>query len=97
MDEIKKEAYYERIEAELKRWDEEIKKLKENTKNVESGTETQYYEQVEDLIALHELAQQKLQELRESEDKTWNDFKAGMDAAMDNLSHSHEALISHFK
>jgi len=96
MDDTKK-AYYEKIEAELERWDEEIKKLKENTGNVEIGSETFYYEQVEDLIALHELAHQKYQELRESEDETWNDFRAGMDTALDNLMQSYESLRSHFR
>jgi hypothetical protein len=62
-----KEAYYERMEAELKKWNEEIGKLKDDTKKVDSAIEIHYYEQIEDMIALHELAQQKLQELRESE------------------------------
>lgn len=91
-----KKAYYEQIEAEINRWDDKISKLKDNTKNVNEGVKTQYYEQVEDLMALSELAKQKLQELKEYGDEHWQDFKAGMDAAMENLSKSYDKISSHF-
>jgi hypothetical protein len=90
------EVYYAQVEAELGNWDGEIRKLRDNTRNVAEGTEMQYYEQVEDLIALYELAQQKLQELKESEKERWPDFRASMDAALRNLKKSHDFLMKHF-
>ncbi|MEJ2695431.1 MAG: hypothetical protein P8013_02170 [Candidatus Sulfobium sp.] len=92
-----KEAYFQKIETELAKWADEIGKLKDRTKNVNTGIETQYYEQVEDLMALHELARQKLQEIREYGDAHWEDYKAGMEKAMSELSNSYSELESHFR
>jgi archaellum component FlaC len=90
-------AYFQKIETELGKWADEIKKLKDGTKNVNTGIETQYYEQVEDLMALHELARQKLQEIKEYGDAHWEDYKAGMERAMSDLSVSYNELESHFR
>jgi len=90
-------AYFQKIEKDLVKWDDQIRQLKEGTKNVNSGIETQYYEQVEDLMALHELAKQKLQEIREYGDEHWDDYKAGMERAMSDLSESYSELESHFR
>lgn len=90
-------AYFQKIENELTKWADEIRKLKDGTKDVNSGIETQYYEQVEDLMALHELARQKLQEIKDYGDEHWTDYKAGMDRAMNELSASYTELETHFK
>lgn len=90
-------AYFQKMETELAKWADEIKKLKESTREMNSDIETQYYEQVEDLIALHELAKQKLQEIKEYGEAHWDDYKAGMDRAMSDLSKSYHELESHFK
>ncbi len=91
-----KEAYYGQAEADLEKWAVEIRRLKDNKRNVAEGSETQYYDQLEDLIALYELAQQKLIELKESEQDRWDDFRTGMDAALKNLKKSHDLLTAHF-
>lgn len=92
-----KGAYFQKIETELGKWADQITKLKDGTKEMNTDIETQYYEQVEDLIALHELARQKLQEIREYGDAHWEDYKSGMERAMNELSKSYSELQSHFK
>jgi hypothetical protein len=94
---IDKNTYYEKMETELRNWDTEIRKLREETRRVTEGGKIPYYDQVEDLMALHELAQQKLGELKESEDEHWDDFRVGMEAAMNNLKKSHAELTEHFQ
>ncbi len=94
---IDRDAYYEKVETELISWDVEIRKLREETRRVAEGAKIPYYDQVEDLIALHELARQKLKELKESEEEHWNDFRMGMDAVMNNLKKSHAGLTGHFR
>lgn len=83
-----RDAYLSEREKELGKWADEIRELKDATKNIDSGIETQYYEHVEDLMALHELAKQKLQEIMEYGDAHWEDYKAGMERAMGNLTKS---------
>jgi hypothetical protein len=90
-------TYYEGVEAELRKWDTEIGKLKDDTRRVAEGGKIPYYDQLEDLMALHELAQQRLQELKESGDEQWNDFKMGLETVMNDLKKSHAELTSHFK
>jgi|GEM_PF-6446354 len=92
-----KESYFEEVEAELKKWQGEINRLKEDTKKFDQGVVTQYYEQVEDLMALHELARQKLQEVKEYGEAHWDDYKHSMDEAMENLTRSYDKLQDHFK
>jgi hypothetical protein len=94
---VDRNAYYERVETELRNWDSEIRKLKQDTPRVAEGGRIPYYDQLEDLMALHELAQQRLQELKESGDEQWNDFKMGMETVMNDLKKSHAELTSHFK
>jgi hypothetical protein len=92
-----KNLFFQRMEAELGQWSDKIAKLKDATKNVNADIETQYYEQVEDLMALHELARQKLQEVREYGEAHWEDYKAAMEKAMSDLSESYGELESHFR
>jgi hypothetical protein len=94
---VDKAAYFETIQGQLESWSEKIGKLKEDTKDVDESVVTQYYEQVEDLMALHELARQKLQEVKEYGDAHWDDYRKSMDQAMASLEESHEKLRSHFK
>jgi hypothetical protein len=94
---VDRNAYYARVETELKNWDAEIRKLKEDTPRVAEGSKIPYYDQLEDLMALHELARQRLQDLKESADEQWNDFRMGMETVMNDLKKSHEELSSHFK
>ncbi len=91
-----KNIYFQKIEAELGKWDDKIRKLKDDTKNLNTSIETQYYEQVEDLMALHELARQKLQEIKDYGDAHWDDYKTGMERAMSDLTRSYGELQSHF-
>jgi hypothetical protein len=92
-----KSSYYEKVEGDLRDWGAEIKKLKDNTPRVAEGGRIPYYDQLEDLMALHERARQRLQELKESEDEHWNDFRMGMETALNDLRKSHAELTSHFK
>jgi hypothetical protein len=94
---IDRNAYYEKVETELRDWDTAIRKLREETRRVAEGGKIPYYDQVEDLMALHELAVQKLQELKGSEDEHWNYFRTGMEAAISDLKKSHARLTAHFR
>jgi hypothetical protein len=90
-------TYCEKVETELRNWETEIRKLKQDTPRVAEGSKVPYYDQLEDLMALHELAQQRLQDLKESGDEQWNDFRMGMETVMNDLKKSHAELTSHFK
>lgn len=92
-----KDLFLQSMEAELGQWSDRIGKLKDAAKKVNTDVETQYYEQVEDLMALHELAVQKLQEVREYGEAHWEDYKAGMKKALSDLSDSYGELESHFR
>jgi archaellum component FlaC len=87
-----RDAYLRNIAEELGKWADEIRGLKDATKNMDTAVETQYYEQVEDLMALHELAKQ----MKEYGDAHWEDYKAGMERAMGNLTKSLTELKTHY-
>ena len=91
-----RDSYLRKIEKELGKWADEIQGLKDATKDMDTAVETHYYEQVEDLMALHELAKQKLQEIKEYGDAHWEDYKAGMERAMGDLTKSLTELKTHY-
>lgn len=80
-----KEAYLERRLAELLECDEEIKTLEFKAANVKADMNVGLYEQLEALRARYRGVQQKLEELRESRDESWDSARQELDSAWSDL------------
>lgn len=91
-----KEAYEQKIEAQLAEWDAEIKKLRAKAEQAEADAKIRYHEQVEDIRSMQRSAQAKFKELKEAGDNAWEDLKAGMENARDSLAKAIRDATSRF-
>ncbi len=91
-----KEAYEQKLDAQLAEWKAEIDKLKARAEQADADTRVAYNRQIQDLEAKREATEQRMQELRQASEDAWTDMKAGVEAAFDELSQSVRSAASHF-
>ncbi|MFO8163785.1 MAG: hypothetical protein R6T98_04555 [Desulfatiglandales bacterium] len=92
-----KDAYEQKLQAQLDEWGAEIDKLKAKADNAEADTQLKYYKQIEELQSMKETATNKLAELKDAGDDAWEDLKAGIDSAWDSLGNALKSSASRFK
>jgi chromosome segregation ATPase len=93
----KKEAYIQKLQAQLDEWGAEIKKLKAKAGKADADAKIEYHKIIEDLREKQDKAKEKMKELRQAGDEAWKDMKTGIENAWNNLSESVKSAISKFK
>jgi len=92
-----RQQYQEKIEAKLRELDQEIDALKAKTAKQGKAAGKQLNQQMAELDQKREVAHQELEKLKNSSQEAWQDMKAGIDAAMDDLGTAYKRAASHFK
>jgi chromosome segregation ATPase len=92
-----KDAYQEKIQAELREWQARIDTLKARADKARAEKKVEYYEQIETLRNKREQARQKLEELQAAGDSAWEDLKAGVDSALEDLGQAVGKATDRFK
>lgn len=92
-----KEAYEQKLQAQLDEWSAEIDKLKARADDAEADAQLEYYKEIEELRSMQEEASNKLAELKDASDDAWEDLKAGADSAWDSLGSALKSASSRFK
>jgi nucleotide-binding universal stress UspA family protein len=92
-----KKAYQEKIEAQLKEWGAKIDELKAKVDKSKADVKSKYEKQIEDLQTKQAAVQQKLRELRDSGEETWEGLKTGLEKGLDELKDDFDRTISKFK
>ena len=80
-----KEAYQEKIEAELQEWNARINELKAMAANAKADAKIDMYSRIDNLRAKLEAAQAKLQELKQGGAEKWESLKADTERGLDDL------------
>ncbi len=80
-----KEAYQEKLEAQLREWTAKIAELKAKADKAKAEVKMEYVEQIEKLRIQQAAAEAKLQELRQSGEQAWEDLKPGLERAWKEL------------
>ena len=93
----KKQAYEEKLKAQLNEWNAEIDLLKAKAERAEAEAKVNYRETIEDLQEKRSRANEKLQELQRAGDDAWEDLKEGIEEAWSSLGVSIKSAISRFK
>jgi len=93
----RKEAYEQKLQAQLDQWSAEIDKLKAKAESKGADAQLEYHRQIKELRARQEIAKNKLAELRASSGDAWEDIKAGADSAWDSLNEALKSAASRFK
>ena len=92
-----KEAYEQKLQAQLDEWSAEIDKLKAKADSAEADAQLVYYKKIEELRSMQETAANKLIELKDAGDDAWEDLKAGIGSAWDSLGNALKSAASRFK
>ncbi len=92
-----KEAYQEKLKAQLDEWSADLDKLKARAEKAEAGLKIEYHNEIEQLRAKKEAVEQKLSELKNASEDAWEDIKAGIETSWDSLSQAIKSAVSRFK
>lgn len=92
-----KEAYEQKLQAQLDKWSADIDKLKAKADSAEADLQLEYYKKIEELRSMQETAVDKLFELKDASDDAWQDIKAGVENAWDSLGNALNSFASRFK
>jgi hypothetical protein len=91
-----KEAYQEKLEAQVKEWSAKLTELKAKADKAGAEAKVQMYQQIDQLRARTETAQQKLNEIKAASADTWEHLKAGSEKAVEEMKKTWESLRSKF-
>ncbi|MEZ0233274.1 MAG: hypothetical protein ACAH12_10575 [Methylophilaceae bacterium] len=92
-----KDAYVEKLKAQLDEWSADIDVLEARARQVEADLRIKYESQVETLKLKREEAKLKLAEVQESAGDAWQELKKGGDEAWDAIKKSFEEARKKFK
>lgn len=92
-----KDAYIAKLQAQLDEWGTEIDKLKAKADKAGADAQIQYHKQIEDLRSMQATANQKLVELKEANQHTWESLKEGAENTWNSLSNALKSAISKFQ
>ncbi len=91
-----KEAYEQKLQAQLDEIALEIEKLNIKANKAEADTKLEYYKEIDNLKALQEQAKIKLDNIKTASGDAWEDLKTGMDSAWQSLSEAVKSANSRF-
>ena len=92
-----KDAYLQKIEAQLAEWKSEIDKMKAKADKADAEAKLEYYEQIEELRTKQQAAQEKFTQLKDAGEDAWEDLKAGVELAGVSLAEAIKSASSRFK
>mgnify|MGYP001251457559 CR=1 FL=1 len=93
----KKQVYEEKLQAEMKELNAKVDVLKAKAAKAEASTKISYYDTLEELKLKRNLAQNKLDELRDAGDDAWEDLKEGIENAWSDFSAAVKSATSRFQ
>lgn len=80
-----KQTYQEQIESKLRDWGVELDRMRTKAQEVQGDAKAQYDAQIAQLTKWQEQARDKLTELRQSSDNSWQEVKSGVEDAITSL------------
>ncbi len=93
----KREAYIERLEAQLKEWSAKIDELIEKGDKATADAKVKYNKQIELLRDKVNAANKQITELRGSGEEAWEELKSGAERSFKELRGAFERAVSKFK
>lgn len=87
----------QKLEAELKEWDEKLDVLKAKARDTTAEIRADYDKQLDMLAGKRDAAQVKLQELKMRTEDAWEDLKGGTEKAWEEMRNALERISSRFK
>jgi uncharacterized coiled-coil DUF342 family protein len=92
-----KEAYQEKLEAQLKEWSAKISELKAKADQASADVKIKMFQEIDDLKVRKEAAQEKLTEIKAAGAEKWESLRAGADQTLTDLKSKWETIKGKFK
>jgi predicted phage gp36 major capsid-like protein len=92
-----KQAYREKLEAQMREWSAKIDLLKAKADQAEADAKIEYRNRIEDLRQKKEALKAKLGELQNASDAAWKDIRAGAEKAAADLKDALQSALAKFK
>ncbi len=92
-----KEAYEKKIQAQIDEWNAEIAKLKAQAAHAQADVQINYNNQIEELRRRKETVSEKLGQLKQASEESWEDLKAGVEEGIDLVKITVDSILSRYK
>lgn len=92
-----KDAYRDRLEAQLNEWQAKIDVLKARAERAEADSRIAYREQIDALQKRREEMQSRLDELRRMGEDAWTEMKAGTESAWKDMEAAVSRALERFR
>ncbi len=92
-----REAYQEKMEAQLREWAAKLEVLKAKAGTAGADLKIEYIRQVEMAQGRLDVARRELDELKGGSDEAWDDLRMGMDKAWRELKGAVESAFQELK
>jgi len=93
----KRQAYEEKLDAQLEEWSAQIALLKARAEKAKAGAKIEYHNTIEVLQQRQEEARTKLHELKTAGDEAWEDLKTGAEKVWAEIKTAFHSAASKFK
>lgn len=93
----KKDDYFTRMEAQIKKWDVEVDKLRTKNEQMSAEARGKFAEQLKSLRTARDAAFKKLEELHGASESAWQHMEDGVDAAWATMKSALEKASSKLK
>jgi hypothetical protein len=92
-----REAYQDKLQAQLDEWSADIKKLKAEGRKSQADAQLEYYKEIEVLRARKVAASAKLVELKAASDDVYKDMIGNMDNMRESIDRAMKSALAKFK
>jgi len=91
-----KQAYQQKIQAQLDEWSAEIDKLRAKADKADADAQIALNREIDNLRDKKNQAREKLDELSDASEGAWEDLKTGVEAASNQLGQALRSAQSRF-
>lgn len=91
-----KQAYQQKLQAQLDEWSAEIDRLKAKARQADANAQLNYNKEIENLKTYQAQASEKLSELKAASDEAWEDLKTGTEDAWKTLQTAIKSAADRF-
>ena len=89
-----KKAYEKKIQAQVDEWNAEIDKLKAQAVQARADAQINYNNQIEELRRRKETVSEKLAQLKEASEESWEDLKTDIEEGIDLFKSAVKSVIT---
>ncbi len=93
----KKEAYIDKLTAQLKEWQAKIARLEAKADRVDADTRIMYSKEIEKLRKKRDEAESKIRELKQASEEAWEELKEGTENTWNEIKNTFDNVFSKIK